>query len=307
MSNHLKAYTGYQKRVIKGVAELLEERPFSYKKKNNNHLEIKVKGIDRVFYTSATPSDHRAYENFLSDIKIELRKLSVEEDDQNPVSTLPEKPKDARQASLDKITRTIIKRIRMNIDKIQKDEYDALLSHDTANEETIPKLREALIDREIDLALKSKHDADYFPPGMIKQRKLAIRDNLDFMLPPIAYYHEKLKDRLDQACSKFKEDQPDETQNPHSDHGDKEKEESALVQPDKPTEEKKGMDLKALAKAKRNKRLSEIKQLSKSEIASLIEDFQKALEQKHEEDILDLVTQIKEKGVTLAEIQERLE
>lgn len=305
MSNYLKGYTGYQKRVIKGVAELLEERPFSYKKKNNNHLEIKVKGIDRVFYTSATPSDHRGYENFLSDIKIELRKLT--ESDvvpSNVIEPINTTQADDRQASLDKITRTIIKRIRMSIDKIQQDEHRAVISDTAPNDEIIRDFREALVTREIDLAMKSKDDKDYYPVAMLKQRKITIRDNLDFMLPSTAYYHDELKEKLDQARSELRESSPNTTKN--NEQGKKENVIEPVKQNEPVDREETGMDLQQLAKAKRNKRISEIKKLTKGQITLLMNDFEEALGQKHEEDIQDLVAQIKEKGITLEEIQERL-
>ncbi|MAD46340.1 MAG: hypothetical protein CMH98_15160 [Oceanospirillaceae bacterium] len=310
MSNHLKGYTSFQKRVIKGLAELIEERPFSYKKTSNNHIEIKIKGIDRVFYSSGTPSDHRSYDNFLSDVRSTLRQQSEPE----PVLLLsgkdgPETDKDSiddrRQASLNKITRTIIKRIRMSIEKIQQDEWKAVLSEDDAHDNIIRTFRDNLVEREIQLAMKLKKEKDYFPTAMIKQTRSTIGDHLDFMLPTPAYYHDLLKKKLVPAFGdKADPEEKDDVSSGQPDNPEKGTSPQVTVQPE---DRDQGMNLRQLVRAKRNKRLSEIKKLSKSEISSLVEDFQNALEQKHEEDIQDLVAQIKEKGITLAEIQERLE
>lgn len=176
MSNHLKGYTSFQKRVIKGLTELIEERPFSYKKTSNNHIEIKIKDIDRVFYSSGTPSDHRSYDNFLSDVRSTLRQQS--EPEPAPHHSGKERPgnstdsiDDRRQASLNKITRTIIKRIRMSIEKIQQDEWKAVLTEDDAHENILRTFRDNLVEREIQLAMKLKKEKDYFSTVMIKQTR----------------------------------------------------------------------------------------------------------------------------------------
>lgn len=125
------------------------------------------------------------------------------------------------------------------------------------------------------------------------------------MLPTPAYYHDLLKKkRVPAFGDKADPEEKDDVSSDQPDNPEKGPSPQVTVQPE---DRDQGMNLRQLVRAKRNKRLSEIKQLSKSEISSLIEDFQNALEQKHEEDIQDLVAQIKEKGITLAELQERLE
>lgn len=337
MSSHLKGYSGYQKRVVKGIADLVGERPFSHERTSNNHLQIKVKGIDRVFYTSSTPSDHRTFENFISDIKSELKQIAQTET--QPETAEPSQPSGSadehklRQGRLDKMIKTSIKRIRMTIDNLRNEELAALLSQPDQDPALVIKgFRENLIRREIDQVIKNKSKQDYITASQQKECEKTLEENLSFMMPTIACYQEQL------GASPAESGTDNDQSNPQADTecsaaltSDTGALSSASHSPaetaprpastDRPVTEAKipgtadtaastaasgSVNLHQLVKEKSSKRLAIIKELPKNHIEALMADFSKALEQKHQDDVRDLVSQIKERGVSLDELQQAL-
>jgi len=355
MSNHLRAYSNYQKRVIKGVADLVGDLPFTYEKSSNNHLQIKIKGVDRVFFTSSTPSDRRSYENIMSDIRGELKRIEVEGQPTPVNESLPESAeksaaRQALQEMMDKSVHTIIKKHRNSIDKIKKDEFQAFLAADFDSEgDVVREFRKNLIKSEIERALKSRANNEFIPPGMINKSKKQIEENLNFMLPSMAHYqslgrdqapaehsdlepleHSSLEPTIKDSASiastkenvgdsavddgnaadRTVEDLPSEDltdSNTTSNNSASLNDVGRSVAKDvvETIDEPKDF-LPQLLDEKPHKRLAAIKALSKKQIALLIEDCQKALEQKHQEDIRDLAHQIQAKGVSIEELEAAL-
>ncbi|WP_028303566.1 hypothetical protein [Oceanospirillum maris] len=350
MSSHLRAYSNYQKRVIKGVADLVGDLPFTYEKSSNNHLQIKIKGVDRVFFTSSTPSDRRSYENIMSDIRGELKRIEVEEqptpvDESLPESAEKSAARQALQEMMDKSVRTIIKKHRNSIDKIKKDEFQAFLAADFDSEgDVVREFRKNLIKSEIERVLKSRTNNEFIPPGMINKSKKQIEENLNFMLPSMAHYQSLGRD---QAPAEHSDLEPLEHSSlePASTISAKDKVDDSAVE-DLSSDDLTGSNrsssgvvsldhvshsvvkdsvakntvaknvaeviaeskdfLPQLLDEKPHKRLAAIKALSKKQIALLIEDCQKALEQKHQEDIRDLAHQIQAKGISIEELEAAL-
>lgn len=67
-------YSKYQKRVIKFLNDLLgTDRPFTYERAKNNHLKVLIDGIPKPIFTGSTPSDCKSINNFMAEVKRELK------------------------------------------------------------------------------------------------------------------------------------------------------------------------------------------------------------------------------------------
>lgn len=67
-------YSKYQKRVIKFLNDLLgTDRPFTYERAKNNHLKVLIDGVPKPIFTGSTPSDCKSINNFMAEVKRELK------------------------------------------------------------------------------------------------------------------------------------------------------------------------------------------------------------------------------------------
>ena len=75
------SYSKYQKRVIKFLNDLLgTDTPFTYERAKNNHLKVLIEGIPKPIYTGSTPSDCKSINNFMAEVKRELKARKNEEE-----------------------------------------------------------------------------------------------------------------------------------------------------------------------------------------------------------------------------------
>lgn len=317
MSDALRCYSPYQKRIIKHLPDILGERPFSYRKKKSNHLQVKIKGIDKVFHTGATPSDTKSYNNFIGDIKHELKKIQNPHETQEihlPIAHHPQAkdliiPKIELEKKLQKVRQSIIKQLRLQADKLRQQEQDMVMQ--TASLKGIESFRDTIIQGELNQALQQKKSPhDYITSAKIKKVQQALREHLDYMLPPLAFYHHRLKKESSitqvetlahdiQLSTDLSHQTADET--------------SPKVTPqlvedlDKSAKQETDLGLHALMKETSNKRVKTLKNLSKPQISALMQDLQKALHEKHQEDIQEVISLMKNKGVSLEELQQKIE
>lgn len=315
---HFKGYTNYQQNVIKRVSELVQDRPFTHEKAANNHLKILISGLDRPYFTSATPSDNRAFENIISDIKGAIRREEAHAPASTairPDSLIQSEEKQRKETELSKVTKAIIKRIRHHISKIRQDEYDSFLASEGCDcAQVTQSFRLELVKNEVDLALKNKRSTDYFTSGQLKNLRKEVMEHLDFMLPTVAEYHDLFKAKLSEIIPGPSE--PDtnndtkirvtqSTTSDSTDQNDRTIHPSATVSDETTPSEVTGVEtqLQNLMKEKSHKRIATLKVLSKNQIAQLIGDCQKLLEQKHQEDIQAIVHQIQISGVSFEELK----
>lgn len=316
---HFKGYTNYQQNVIKRVAELVQDRPFTHEKAANNHLKILISGLDRPYFTSATPSDNRAFENIISDIKGAIRRAEAHAPASTvirPDSLIQSEEKQRKETELSKVTKAIIKRIRHHISKIRQDEYDSFLASEECDcSQVTQSFRLELVKSEVDLALKNKRSTDYFTSGQLKNLRKEVMEHLDFMLPTVAEYHDLFKAKLSEIIPDPSEPDTNKdntkirvsqsTTSDSTDQNDGTIHPSATVSDETTPLEVTGVEsqLQNLMKEKSHKRIATLKVLSKNQIAQLIDDCQKLLEQKHQEDIQAIVHQIQISGVSFDELK----
>lgn len=316
MSDALRCYSTYQKRIIKHLPDLLGERPFSYRKKKSNHLQVKIKGIDKVFHTGATPSDTKSYNNFIGDIKHELKKLHKPHQTTEislPIHHPPQvrdliAPKIALERKLQKVRQSIIKQLRLQADKLRQQEYEMVMQE--ASLQGIENFRENLIQGELNRALQQKKPAtDYITPAKIKKVHQALREHLDYMLPPLAFYHQQLKKEASttQVETLAREIQLSTDLDSKTSNENVHPATQLIKDPEQPIKQEVDLGLSALMKETSNKRVKALKHLSKPQMSALMQDLHKALQEKHQEDIQEIIGLMKNKGVTLEELQQKID
>ncbi|WP_292253040.1 hypothetical protein [Marinospirillum sp.] len=297
-----------------------------YEKTGSNHLQVKIQGVERVFHTGSTPSDYKSLLNFIGDVKAELHRLEQQELEtrtatdviESPPSTLQPGQEPGQEVQIQRMAQTIIKSIRMNFDRIKDREYNMFFEQETPDAAQIAQFRADFVESEFAKAMKNKKDTDYFTKAAIKKGKDQVMEHLDFMLPTPAYYHEQLK----QHISKQRPNQDSEQATPEPRLPAQAVIEQAVIeQANAAVENKKAASLDEeavgsvsspfvladLMKEKGPKRIRLLKTLPKNHLALLIEDSKVALEQKHQEDIQQLIQLMQEKGIELTELQQAVQ
>ncbi|EOZ5528703.1 hypothetical protein ACQSNA_000555 [Vibrio metschnikovii] len=207
MTCYQKNFTPYQREVIAKLSAMLGNRRFSYQKTANNHIQLKIDGIDRVFHTGGTPSDFRSQNNFLSDIKAEIKRLKTP--CIRPI-TLPNSQikADAKKEVCGFVQHQIriqLKRLKRNLRTIRKQEYKMLTELQDASGQAIScdQLAECIADFrrqqatvELEKAIQQQKGDRFVTPGLIKSAKQELVDFLNSQLATRAEYRERLQRRL---------------------------------------------------------------------------------------------------------------
>lgn len=302
MTCHEKNFSIYQREAINRIKALIGDTPFEYEKSATNHLRVKISGIKRIFFTGSTPSDTRSIDNFIGDIRGELNKINASELKDNkpklpPKSVIKANERKSAQKFMSDTTESIKKNIKYELEHIKKDEEKMLIESggcDNNLGQNIRDFRKNLIKSKIDKILESKGKL-FIPPGPIKKCQGQLDDYLATLLPKIPEYKNGL---LDKVYSHTLTGPKDVAKTPEP-----ELKKPLLVET--PITEQDSMDntLASLVDAKSNKRVAMIKTLPKQKIIALIEDFQKALAQKHQDDIQFLAEQMQSRGISLSELK----
>lgn len=207
MTCYQKRFTPYQRELITKLRAMLGNTPFSYEKTANNHMQLKIDGIDRVFHTGGTPSDFRSQNNFLSDIKAELKRIKTP--CIRPI-TLPnsQQKADAKKEVCGFVqhqTRLQLKRLKSNLRMIRKQEYKMLTELQDksglaiSNEQLadcISDFRRQQTAVELEKAIQHHKGDRFVTPGLIKNAKQELVDFLNSQLATRAEYRERLQRRL---------------------------------------------------------------------------------------------------------------
>ncbi|WP_298147234.1 hypothetical protein [uncultured Acinetobacter sp.] len=361
MACHEKSFSSYQREAIDRVKALIGDTPFEYEKSANNHLRVKISGIDRMFFTGSTPSDTRSIDNFIGDIRSEMNRIKVLNSKQSiptepPKSLIKANERKSAQNFINDITQSINKKIKYEIEHIKKEEEKMLTTLESCNDDlgqNIRDFRKNLIKNEIEQKMASKGKL-FIPPGLVKQCHGQIDEYLGNMLPKIPEYQSKLLEKVYLHSLSSQEEEG------IKENGSEEKQQLNLkvtisevaksIKPQEKTQQEKeipkpnasveivpanikqkakmaspeieplessqnqseaGQDtlntvLTSLVNAKSNKRVAMIKTLPKQKIIALIEDFKRALTQKHQDDINFLAEQMQSRGISLDELEAAL-
>lgn len=336
MSCHEKSFSTYQREVIKKVKALMGDTQVNYEKSPNNHLQIKIAGIDRVFFTSSTPSDSRSLDNFIGDIRAEINRLAMLDAPQQipaepPNSVIKADARKSAQAFMVKVFEKTHKKLQRRLKHIERDEYQVFTTTTLDNRgDSVREFRKKLIKSEVEKAINTGKGKLFIPPGLNKKCQAELEEHLNTVLPSIPEYHHRMTQDMPLSAAAMPQHSspviaplasilPAQTQQQTPT-----KVEPSAAPADTPVAEKVLSQAPSTAKieaadtaaphnvlddlinAKPHKRLAQLKALSKQHIALLIDDCQKALQQKHQDDIDFLAEQMQSRGVSLHELQDAL-
>lgn len=313
----LSSYSKYQKRVIKFLNDLLgTEIPFSYERTQTNHLKVLIDGVSKPIFTGSTPSDCKTINNFMAEVKRELRasKQVPEQCEQKAKPRLP------FQLSNDKLIQGCVKSLRTRVETLKSQEEALVLEN--KNVDGINKARLDTVKHAVSLALQTRKSGVYLKRKEMKEIEDTVMRHLNFMLPTAAYYAELL-DSKNKYQPKSSAPLPVETVM----NGDEAEEfrstnvvkigekvqsidTSSDKEPTKPTNMQKQLNKDSaseLMAMSANNRVSLLRNLSKAQALSLIDDINQALALNREQDIEAVVSLIRDKDLPLEAIISRLE
>ncbi|CAH6945834.1 conserved hypothetical protein [Vibrio chagasii] len=318
----LSSYSKYQKRVIKFLNDLLgTDTPFSYERTQTNHLKVLIDGVPKPIFTGSTPSDCKSINNFMAEVKRELRSSKAEQDDFQPT------PKSVNpiKASNDKLIQGCVKSLRTRLPILKSQEESLVL--ETQELGGINPNRLEAVKHSISFALQARKDGVYIKRNEMKGIEQAILKHLDFMLPTMAYYSELLvsKNKYNQKnlaplpaetvmnesdVREFRaknivstNSSPKTGQNAVNLVVSEIKESAVPVHSAKQTKD----SVSELMTMSTDNRVSLLRKLTKGQALILIDDLNHALALNREQDIEAVVDLIRDKDLPLEAIISRLE
>ncbi|MGC9462365.1 hypothetical protein [Vibrio genomosp. F10] len=321
------SYSKYQKRAIKFLNDLLgTHTPFSYERTQTNHLKVLIDGVPKPIYTGSTPSDCKSINNFMAEVKREIRLAKMDDEKELDNEDQIQVNKPFVLDSNDKLIDTCIKSLRVRIPTMKTQEEVRVLGEVDVN--CVKPLRTDAVKHAISIALQNRKQGGYIKPKEMKEIESAILKHVNFMLPTPAYYSELL-----QGKEKYVKSEPEnsnvelgshsedaqlsETNAPELLLKDTQQEQpilktmlrgnsAPLVTKIEPTKETKN-SAQQLAVMNSTDRVSLLRGLNKSQALTLIDDINQALALNREQDIESVISLIRDKDLPLEAIISRME
>ncbi|UGA53709.1 hypothetical protein [Vibrio sp. VB16] len=305
------SYSKYQKRVIKFLNELLgTEIPFSYEKTQTNHLKVLINGVGKPLFTGSTPSDCKSLNNFIAEVKRELRSVTSEVV-QLEESIQPTLPTVVKQ-SHDKLINSCVKSLRTRISVLKSQEKAKILKAGTVG--GLKALRTDTIKHSIKAALQSRKQGCYLTPNELKKLEEVVKNHLDFMMPTTAYYATLLESRnvseLEVKQKKVSNHNPKNNTkvvNLKEPASELAQNDDVLINPAAVLGSQGNNSAKDLMSMKQNDRILVLQTLSKEQSDELINDIYQAVECNQEREIEATVEMIREKQLPLDVLIKRLQ
>lgn len=308
-------FSKYQKRAIKFLSNYLgADTPFSYERTQTNHLKVLIDGVAKPIFTGSTPSDCKSINNFMAEVKREVKASKLEGEDAQNIAPKMQLP-NPNKLSQDRLIQTCVKSLRARIDTMKSKEEEQVLETKSLNE--VSEYRMSVIKHAVSLALQARKQGVYIKSKEMKTIESKILTHLDFMMPTLAYYAELLesKTKYQNSDKATKESltsnviKLEGTAKPNS-----EAEKGVVGEQPQPEvnmnnnkNHQKGGSASELMAMSPHNRISLLRQLSKVEALQLIDDINQALAINREQDIAEVVAMIKEKELPLESIISRLE
>ena len=308
-------YSKYQKRVIKFLNDLLgTDTPFTYERAKNNHLKVLIEGIPKPIYTGSTPSDYKSINNFMAEVKREL-KASKNEAEKTPQQ---EKRKviSLLNQSNDKLIQNCVKSLRTRINALKTQEEASVLENQCINGINLKRIE--TVKQSVLLALQARKQGAYLKPKELKSIEGVVHNHLNFMLPSMAYYAELLDSKLKRKHAEKQPTKNESLTNNVISLEDKTqhapiKEAKKLAKKPKQPVSNKNMNTKnsnsatELMAMSTNNRVSLLRNLTKVQALMLIDDINQAMAVNREEDIESVIALIRDKDLPLDAIISRME
>jgi len=319
----LHRYTRYQKNVIKFLGLLLDnERPFFYEKTKANHLKVRIQGVDTILYTGGTPSDIKSFSNFKAEVKraIKTADLVIK------APTIENKLQNTKAitASLcsEKLISAIIKQFRNSRDVIIKQEKKIM--SEQQNLDSIKEFRVKKINNMVLRFHKQQKSNFYLKTKQLKAITEEISKHVNFILPTLADYKITMSEpkksnlaiRQPQKVTstiplaKYPDNSGKRLMSSLSSDATIEKISTEVSQvktiEDVTTAQPKN-ELQQLLNTKTHNRLDTLRQLSKSESLTLIDEINQAVALNQEQSLEEVLAFIKDKEIPYELLMQQLE
>ncbi|TKF13384.1 hypothetical protein FCV66_13510 [Enterovibrio norvegicus] len=306
-------YSKYQKRVIKFLSDFLgSETPFSYERTQTNHLKVLIDGVPKPLFTGSTPSDCKSINNFMAEVKREVKASLVPiEEEKKPVRL----PDVVQRLCHDKLIQACVKSLRTRLDVMKIQEESNVFASKCVSQ--VADFRMEATKHAIKFALQARKQGIYIKPKEMREIETSVLKHLNFMMPTMAYYADLLgkKDKylLTAANTELMTEtaQPSQSKLVVSDEVKAERygaQSERKVQPETATvravDKNSPTELMGMSSANR---VCLLRKLTKAQALSLIDDINQALALNRDEDIAKVVAMIKEKDLPLEAIISRLE
>ncbi|MGF1719129.1 hypothetical protein L4D20_03685 [Vibrio kyushuensis] len=321
------SYSKYQKRAIKFLNDLLgTHTPFSYERTQTNHLKVLIDGVPKPIYTGCTPSDYKSINQFMAEVKRQIRLAKLDDDSELEQPSKSTIQKTFNLSSNDKLIDTCIKSLRVRIPTMKTQEEVRVLGELDVN--CVKPLRIDAVKHAISIVLQNRKQGGYIKPKEMKEIESAILRHVNFMLPTPAYYSEllqgkekyiksELEDSNIELGSNSEDAQLNEINAPELLLKDTQQEQPILktmlrgnsesvVSKIEPTKETKN-SAQQLAVMNSTDRVSLLRGLNKSQALTLIDDINQALALNREQDIESVISLIRDKDLPLEAIISRME
>ncbi|CAM3031263.1 hypothetical protein [Vibrio rarus] len=298
-------FSRYQKRVIKFLSDYLGVNiPFSYERTQTNHLKVLIEGVPKPMYTGATPSDRKSFNNFVADVKREIKALNNSETSTTSAKNV--KTVIAHTDKYDRVIKSSVKGLRGRIDTLKTREEEQVL--DSRSIECVNTFRSDTVKQAVSMAIQARKQVNYLKAKDIKEVEDKARTHLDFMMPTMACYANLLNNKTKYALGK----EPhlvavnDDRVAEDNTHKSREITESEVAIP-QINSQLLSVPANDLVKMSSTERIKQLRNLSKAEALSLIEDIKQAIALNREEDIQSVVSIILEKELPIEAIISRIE
>lgn len=311
------SYSKYQKRVIKFLNDLLgTETPFTYERTQTNHLKVLIDGVPKPIFTGSTPSDNKSINNFMAEVKRELKASNTESVEPEVSMLMLPTP---LKLTNDKLIQGCIKSLRTRCDVIKSQEEALVIEQQCVD--GINASRMKAVKHAFSHAMQARKQSSYIKPKEMKGLESTVLKHLDFMLPSLAYYSELLgtkkkyqvasTDPLPAESVMTAEDVAEfrETNVVKMTEVKEQTKETANNMNGQVMNTKSDVNNSAteLMSLSTNNRVSLLRGLSKAEALMLIDDVNQALALNREKDIDAVVGLIRDKDLPMEAIISRLE
>jgi hypothetical protein len=187
----VSSYSKYQRDIIKRIGkELGTSIAFSYGKCSNNHLKIYVDGLDKPFYTSSTPSDRKAGDNFMGDLRCALKAAQLKRQSVIVVTKHINNVQ-LKAQYIESLKDACIKTVRTSINQYAEKEELLVIKENSIN--SLKPRRKKLASKIFEHTKKTNKNMHYITGKDSQSIKDEIIKHLNYMLPNTAEYVHSLK------------------------------------------------------------------------------------------------------------------
>ncbi|MGL5949739.1 MAG: hypothetical protein ACRCYV_12065 [Aeromonas sp.] len=317
---HDRRFTPFQKQVIREVPKLVYPRACDFEKTKTNHLKILVEGLDKPIFTSATPSDRRSLYNTLSEVQTKLRQAGIALEE--AASTALAAAADSGEVDLNvldadptqKMINRMVRTLRSQTEQLEIKEQKHIDAGGSLDE--IMPQRQALITQILneEIAGYKKRGGEYLKPSVLRTISKEVLHQLNFFLPKLSDYKASLMPSAPLATTPANEKLTAAPVRPAPVRQEAKPRPSA---PSKTNKQTTTASIPAAAKSsdepafidlllqKKPARIASFKTLSRVQLLQLQEELAQAMDEKHEEDLDDVLALIAQKGLCMEDLLAR--